>query len=89
MQFLESERLSVLSSAPPSLQANLSLWDAIEKLVHKVRGKLKLHVFHRDEEHSVVVCMLRGVKDELGLLCFGTDTCQWSGPFRETSLYLE
>ncbi|KAF4077278.1 hypothetical protein AMELA_G00206190 [Ameiurus melas] len=36
MQFLESERVSVLSSAPPSLQAaNLSLWDAIEKLVHK------------------------------------------------------
>ncbi|MCJ8740647.1 hypothetical protein PDJAM_G00061350 [Pangasius djambal] len=35
MQFLESERLSVLSSAHPSLQANLSLWDAIEKLVHK------------------------------------------------------
>ncbi|XP_053543847.1 collagen alpha-1(XXIII) chain [Ictalurus punctatus] len=36
MQFLESERVSVLSSAPPSPQAaNLSLWDAIEKLVYK------------------------------------------------------
>lgn len=40
VQFLESERLSVLSaSPPPSLQANLSVWDAIEKLLHKVRWK--------------------------------------------------
>lgn len=65
MQFLESERFSVLSSAPPSLQENLSLWDAIEKLIQKVSGKVKLDVFHRDEELQVLYGCLGVLKVSL------------------------
>ncbi|GAA6112329.1 collagen alpha-1(XXIII) chain isoform X1 [Tachysurus ichikawai] len=65
MQFLESERLSVLRAAPPSVQDNLSLWDAVEKLIHKVRWKIQLQNIR--------------VKDDLDVL--DTNTKEWSRSF--------